>query len=97
MSLADLNQPEPSRGQVFLKQSANIYTMLLILSFLAVAIGCLFMFLEMKSYDLHVTVPPDAKAPQAQFAPAHARPLADARMPELIGVHPLHLRLSAFS
>ena len=62
MSLADLNQPEPSRGQVFLKQSANIYTMLLILSFLAVAIGCLFMFLEMKSYDLHVTVPPDAKA-----------------------------------
>jgi hypothetical protein len=37
MSLADLNQPEPSRGQVFLKQSANIYTMLLILSFLAVA------------------------------------------------------------
>ena len=39
MSLADLNQPELSRSQVFLKQSANIYTMLLILSFLAVAIG----------------------------------------------------------
>jgi hypothetical protein len=94
MSLADLNQPEPSRGQVFLKQSANIYTMLLILSFLAVAIGCLFMFLEMKSYDLHVTVPPDAKAPQAQVAPPHTQSLAEASVPELNCVHQ---RLSAFS
>jgi len=78
MSLADLNQPEPSRGQVFLKQSANIYTMLLILSFLAVAIGCFFMFLEMKSYDLHVTVPPDAKAPQAFVSPPVQQTFAQA-------------------
>jgi hypothetical protein len=76
MSLADLNQPDSSRGAVFLKQSANIYTMLLILSFLAVVIGCLFMFLEMKSYDLNVKVSPDARAPQARMWSAPQQLLA---------------------
>ncbi len=77
MSLVDLNQPDSSRSAVFLKQSANIYTMMLILSFLAVAIGCLFMFLEMKSYDLNVKVPPDAKSPQALYSPPQQHVLAN--------------------
>jgi len=68
MSLGDLNAPESGRGVYVLKQSANIYTMLLILSFIFVLIGCLFLFLEMKAYDLTVKVPPDAKA-QAFWSP----------------------------
>jgi hypothetical protein len=71
MSLGDLNAPESGRGVYVLKQSANIYTMLLILSFIFVLIGCLFLFLEMKAYDLTIKVPPDAKAPtQASWSPA---------------------------
>jgi len=71
MSLGDLNAPESGRGVYVLKQSANIYTMLLILSFIFVLIGCLFLFLEMKAYDLTVKVPPDAKA-QAFWSPVGA-------------------------
>ncbi len=74
MSLGDLNASEGGRGVYVLKQSANIYTMLLILSFIFVLIGCLFLFLEMKAYDLTVKVPPDAKAaaPQAFWSPAES-------------------------
>jgi hypothetical protein len=70
MSLGDLNATESGRGVYVLKQSANIYTMLLILSFIFVLIGCLFLFLEMKAYDLTIKVPPDDKAPQAFWSPA---------------------------
>jgi hypothetical protein len=69
MSYGDLNQPE-SRGVFLLKQSANIYTAMLILAFVFIAIGCLFLFLEMKSYNLSVKVPADAKVPQAMWSPA---------------------------
>jgi hypothetical protein len=69
MSLGDLNAPESGRGVYVLKQSANIYTMLLILSFIFVLIGCLFLFLEMKAYDLTIKVPPDDKAPQVFWSP----------------------------
>jgi hypothetical protein len=69
MSLGDLNQPE-SRGVFLLKQSANIYTAMLILAFVFIAIGCLFLFLEMKAYNLNVKVPADAKVPQAMLSPA---------------------------
>jgi hypothetical protein len=34
------------------KQRANVYLMMLILSFLAIVTGCVFMYLEMKVYDL---------------------------------------------
>jgi hypothetical protein len=69
MSLGDLNAAESGRGVYVLKQSANIYTMLLILSFIFVLIGCLFLFLEMKAYDLTIKVPPDDKAPQVFWSP----------------------------
>jgi len=70
MSLGDLNAPESGRGVYVLKQSANIYTMLLILSFIFVLIGCLFLFLEMKAYDLTIKVPQEDKAPQSFLSPA---------------------------
>ena len=39
------------RGVVVEKQKANIYTVLLILSFVAVLIGCLSLYLEMSAYS----------------------------------------------
>jgi len=76
MSLGDTHQTE-SRGVFLLKQSANIYTAMLILAFVFITLGCLFLFLEMKSYGLSVKVPADAKVPQASWSPApQARALA---------------------
>jgi hypothetical protein len=63
MSLADLSPSDAGRGVFIRKQTANIYTVLLILSFLFIAVGCLFFFLEMKSYDLSIKVTPEAKVP----------------------------------
>ena len=61
---------ESRRGVYVLKQSADIYTMMLVLSLLFVMVGCLFLFLEMKSYEgLTTKLPPDAKAPQAMWIP----------------------------
>ena len=74
MSLGEVNQPE-RRGVFLLKQSANIYTAMLILAFVFITIGCLFLFLEMKSYNLSVKVPPDAKVPQAQWSPVLQSPV----------------------
>jgi hypothetical protein len=68
MSLGEVNQTE-SRGVFLLKQSANIYTAMLILAFVFIVIGCLFLFLEMKSYNLSVKVPGDAKVPAAMWMP----------------------------
>jgi hypothetical protein len=62
MSLADYNT-EGGRGVVVRKQPPNFYTALLLVSVVALAIGCLFMFLELQSYGLSVTVTPDAKVP----------------------------------
>jgi hypothetical protein len=43
---------DPSqRGVVVEKPKANIYTMLLIISFIAIVIGCLMLYLEMKEYN----------------------------------------------
>ena len=62
MSQATLS--EGDSGQVFLpKQSANIYTMLLILTFLAISIGSLFLYLEMREYGMSIKVSGDAKVP----------------------------------
>jgi hypothetical protein len=46
-----------------MKQNANIYTVMLILSFIATLIGCLFLFLEMRAYDMEIKVPQNLKAP----------------------------------
>jgi hypothetical protein len=40
-----------TRGVVVEKPKANIYTVLLILSFVAIVIGCLCLYGEMKAYD----------------------------------------------
>src|SRR4051812_29591557 len=64
MSLADLSPSEAGRGVFIRKQTANIYTVMLILSFVFVAVGCLFLFLEMKAYDgLTTKVAAEAKVP----------------------------------
>lgn len=52
-----------------MKQGANIYTMMLILSFLAILIACLFLFLELQDYDMNINVPPNLKAPSAMVSP----------------------------
>ena len=75
MSLGDLKQPE-SRGVFLLKQSANIYTAMLILALVFITIGCLFLFLEMKAYNLQVKVPSDAKVPQASWSPTEYKTFA---------------------
>jgi hypothetical protein len=46
-----------------MKQDLNVYTVMLILAFLATVIGCLFLFLEMRAYDMQKTVPADLRAP----------------------------------
>jgi hypothetical protein len=42
---------EAKRGVVVEKPKANIYTVLLALSFIAVVIACVFLSLEMSAYD----------------------------------------------
>jgi hypothetical protein len=46
-----------------MKQDLNVYTVMLILAFLATVIGCVFLFLEMRAYDMQKTVPADLRAP----------------------------------
>ncbi len=46
--------PVPTRGVVVEKPKANIYTMLLVLSFVAVVIGCLCLYFEMNDYGFAV-------------------------------------------
>ncbi|MEX2113237.1 MAG: hypothetical protein WD845_08635 [Pirellulales bacterium] len=43
--------PAAARGVVVEKPPANIYTVLLAMSFVAVLIGCIFLSLEMSAYD----------------------------------------------
>jgi hypothetical protein len=67
MSQADFSTADAGRAVFVRKQSANIYTMMLIIAFLAVTIGCIFLFMEMKAYDgLSTKVSPDAKVPPPQ-------------------------------
>jgi hypothetical protein len=47
-----------------MKQDLNIYTVMLMLSFLATLIACLFLFFEFQTYGSR-TVPSDLKAPLA--------------------------------
>ena len=46
-----------------MKQNLNVYTVMLILALMATVIGCLFLFLEMRAYDMQKTVPAELKAP----------------------------------
>jgi hypothetical protein len=46
--------PVPTRGVVVEKPKANIYTMLLVLSLVAVVIGCLCLYFEMNDYGFAV-------------------------------------------
>ncbi|MFP6613824.1 MAG: hypothetical protein VB853_06245 [Pirellulales bacterium] len=46
----------------FQKQRANVYTMMLICSFLALVLGCVLMYLELKRYDFDM----EAKEYQVQ-------------------------------
>lgn len=62
MAIAEL----PSRGVFVQKQRANVYTMMLILSLMFIMIGCLFLYLEMNSYQMKVKVPGPAKASSVQ-------------------------------
>ena len=72
MSPLDSN---PDDGKVQ-KQKANIYLMLLILSFLALVIGCVFCALEMASYDWKI------KPPRTSYVPAQTTAiLAEAAVP----------------
>jgi hypothetical protein len=77
VSLAEL-QPNKSRGVFLQKQKANIYTMMLILAFLNIIVGCLFLYLEMNAYSFKVKVPLEAKVPQEIASPAPMTPIAPA-------------------
>ncbi len=51
MSQPASKSADATRGVVVEKPKTNIYTVLLILSFVAIVIGCVFLSLEMKAYD----------------------------------------------
>jgi hypothetical protein len=46
--------PAPARGVVVEKPKANIYTALLVLSFVAIVIGCICLYAEMSAYDFNI-------------------------------------------
>ena len=46
--------PTAARGVVVEKPKANIYTVLLALSFVAIVIGCLMLYAEMSAYDWNI-------------------------------------------
>ena len=73
MSLAEL-KPSAGRGVFVQKQRANVYTMMLILAFLNIIVGCLFLYLEMNQYGFKVKVPDAAKVPAAAPAPPPMTP-----------------------
>ena len=43
-----------ARGVVVEKPEANIYTVLLILSFVAIVIGCICLYAEMNAYEFNI-------------------------------------------
>lgn len=72
MSIAE-HKPE-GRGVFVQKQRANVYTVLLVIALVEIMVGCLFLYIEMKSYDFKVKVPPQAmfsySAPAMVVSPA---------------------------
>ena len=52
MSRLASQSPDPSqRGVIVEKPKFNVYTMMLLLSLIAILIGCLCLYLEMKEYN----------------------------------------------
>ena len=51
---AAASAPVQSRGVVVEKPKANIYTVLLILSFVAIVIGCICLYAEMNAYEFNI-------------------------------------------
>jgi hypothetical protein len=49
-----VDAPETTRGVIVEKPKANIYTVLLVLSLVAVLIGCLCLYLEMSAYNFEI-------------------------------------------
>jgi hypothetical protein len=58
------------------KPPANVYTVMMVLSLVALVVGCIFLFAEMKIYDL------DIKAQSAKFNPPPMIPPATPPTPE---------------
>ena len=46
--------PAATRGVVVEKPQANIYTCLLIVSFVAIVIGCICLYAEMNAYEFNI-------------------------------------------
>jgi hypothetical protein len=46
-----------------MKQDLNIYTVMLMLAFLATVIACLFLFFELRTYDMQRNVPTEFRVP----------------------------------
>jgi hypothetical protein len=72
VSLAEL-KPE-GRGVFVQRQRANVYTMLLVIAFLEIVVGCLMLYLQMNVYQFKVKVPQDARLPPPAAAPAMPGP-----------------------
>ena len=49
-----VDAPDTKRGVIVEKPKANIYTVLLVLSFVAILIGCLSLYLEMSAYNFEI-------------------------------------------
>ena len=49
--LASQSPDSAARGVIVEKPKANVYTVMLILSLIAILIGCLCLYLEMKEYN----------------------------------------------
>lgn len=50
MSQPDLSSAKPPRGVLVKKQPTNVYTVMLMVSLLAMIIGCVFLGLELAEY-----------------------------------------------
>ena len=72
MSLAEL-KPE-GRGVFVQKQRASVYTMMLVIAFMEIVVGCLALYLQMNVYQFKVKVPQAATVAATPQAVAPAVP-----------------------
>jgi len=77
VSQPDLRSDSSSSGYFSppAKPKINIYSVMLILSLLAIALGCLFLWLEIRAYEGQLS--PSASAGWGDTAPGMAGQLAD--------------------
>ena len=71
MSPQNLAAQELASGQIEVKQRANVYTMMLILSFIAICIACTLLWMELTQYGNYPWWKTDGVAPATSslFAP----------------------------